>query len=140
MSPSRLSWLPWLLLVTISGRHQLVDVIAAQFADADQARRALFYAAGGLNLVVTYGLIWLLLPKASSVVRFGTAAACAWGMVLEMEVFACRIAAGIDRPVSAPMWRGICDSLTGLPLSTITLAIPALLAYWLATKGSVKNG
>jgi hypothetical protein len=124
----------------ISGRHQLVDVIAQAFSDEDRARRALFYAMGGLDLALAYGLIWFLLPKAPAVIRLGAAAACAWGIVLEAEVFACRIAAGIDKPVAAPMWRGICDGLTGLPLSTITLAIPALIAYWLATKGRAKNG
>lgn len=132
-------WLPWLVVVMVLSRHQLVDVAAAAFDDTDRARRALFYALGGLDLAIAYALVWFLAPVKSAALRIGTALACLWGIVEEAQVFVCRIAAGIDRPVQAPMWRGICDSAS-FPMSTLTLMLPVGIVYWLTTREGHKHG
>lgn len=127
----RASWLFWTVLGASLGRHCVVDVLAMFYADPERARRALFYVAGGLQAALLYALIWALMPRAPRVIYVSTALACAWGILEELQVAGCRLAAGIEARVSAPMWRGLCDAATDLPISTITLAVPLVLVLWL---------
>ena len=130
-------WLPMILLALTAARHQLVDVLAQLCPDPQFARRALFYAFGGIVAAGLYAVVWALLPRRPWAPA--AALACLWGILEESQVAVCRFAAGISRPVSAPMWRGICDSMAGVPMSTVTLAIPVFVAYWWANQGT-KNG
>lgn len=127
------AWLPWVLLGVTLGRHQLVDVVAMAFENRMFARRALFYVAGSIGLMVLYALVWVLVPWRPSSVRIAVALVCCWGMLEEGQTAVCRIGLGLNQPApEVSMWRGICDHLSGLPISTMTLAIPVCIVYWLA--------
>lgn len=128
-------WLAPLLVVLTAGRHQFVDLLAATYDDPDRARRALFYAAGGVVSAALYAVVWHLCPRRPVVMSLAVGMACLWGILEETQVAVCRFAAGIDKPVTVPMWRGICDSLTGAPLSTVVLALPVCIAYLIAQGG-----
>lgn len=127
------SWIPALLFGLTFGRHHCVDWLAQFFADPACARRALFYVAGGIVACALYALIIRLTPWRPHSVRIGVALVCWWGMLEEAQTVICRVGLGLGAP--APIdhpWRNVCDQLAGIPISTITLAIPACIICWLA--------
>lgn len=127
------AWLPALLVGLTLGRHHVVDFAALAFDNAQHARRALFYAAGGVVSASLYGLVWLLTPWRPAQARVGVALVCAWGILEESQVTICRIGLGLNQP--APpihQWRGLCDQLSGVPISTMSLVLPVVIVYWLA--------
>jgi len=129
------SWLPWLLIVLTLGRHHAVDVAALAFDNVAHARRALFYAAGGVVSASLYGIVWLLTPWRPTHRRIAVALVCAWGILEESQVTICRIGLGLSRPApTLDPWRGLCDQLSGTPVSTMTLVLPVVIVYVLATK------
>lgn len=135
----RYGWLPFALLGLTLLRHQLVDVIAETYEHPDIARRGLFYIASGLNLLALYAVVWRLMPTSQKWLHTAVGLVCAYGMLEESEVVICRMAKGLDTAAIAPMWGGLCDQISGLPMSTVTLAIPVYIAYLLATQGN-NNG
>lgn len=128
-------WLVWLLLMLTLGRHYGPDVLSHGYADPDRARRALFYVAGGFQGAALYVLLAFYLPRAPRWLWAAAVAVCAWGALEELQLAACRLAAGIEQRVHAPMWRGLCDVSTGLPLSTLALMAPVFIALWLHAGG-----
>lgn len=127
------AWLPFALFGLTLGRHQLVDVVAQLFDNQGFARRALFYAAGAIVAGALYGLVWLLTPWHPAGVRVAVALVCCWGILEEGQTAVCRIGLGLGRPApDVDPWRGLCDTLSGIPISTMTLAVPVCIVYWLA--------
>jgi hypothetical protein len=132
MQPSR-QWLPFVLFGLTLGRHNVVDFLALLFDNAQFARRALFYAAAGIVGASLYSIVWLLTPWRPAETRIAVALVCCWGILEEAQTTVCRIGLGLSRPApELDPWRGICDQLSGLPISTMTLAIPVCIVYWLA--------
>jgi len=128
-------WLPWLLFGLTLGRHHGVDVVATLFDEPLFARRALFYAAGGIVGAALYALVWLLTPWRPAETRIAVALVCCWGIMEESQTAICRIGLGLGQPApDGAMWRGLCDQLAGVPVSTMTLVLPVLIAYGLAQR------
>lgn len=125
---------PAILFYLTLSRNNLVDIAAQWFDNPLVARRALFYIAGSVLLCWLYAMVWLNTPWRPAGRRIAIALVCCWGILEEGQCAVCRIATGIDQPAKAEMWRGICDQLSSIPASTITLAIPVVIAYWLANK------
>lgn len=115
------------------GRYSAVDWIARLSPDPAFSRKALFYVAGGIVGACMFALVWMLTPWRPVERRIAVALVCCWGMLEESQTAICRIGLGLSTP-APPLdhWRGICDHLSGLPISTMTLAIPVCIAYWLA--------
>lgn len=126
--------LPLLLLVVVVVRHYGADVLAQFYGDTDFARRALFYALGGIQGVVLYAVVWALTPFKPTYVRIGVSILCAWGMLEEAQVAVCRFAWGIERKTEVSMWQGLCDSLSGWPVTMGTLLVVLVALVALRTK------
>lgn len=128
------TWIPAVLVGLTIGRHHAVDVLALAFDNVMHARRALFYAAGGIVSASLYGLVWLLTPWRPAHTRIAVSLVCAWGILEESQVTICRVGLGLGQPAPpVDMWRGLCDQLSGTPVSTMTLVLPVVIVYALAT-------
>lgn len=128
------AWLYWLLFGLTLGRHYVIDVAALAFDGTQYARKALFYASGGAVAASLYGLVWLLTPWRPAHTRIAVALVCLWGILEESQLTICRIGRGINQPVAVDHWRGLCDQLSGVPISTMSLVLPVVIVYWLANK------
>jgi hypothetical protein len=127
--------LPFLLLITVAVRHAGADFLAQLYPDPLLARKAIFYVLGGMQGVLLYAVVWSLTPFKPHHVRIGVSLACTWGILEEFEVAACRIAHGIGSTASAPMWQGLCDSITGWPVTIITLVLVLIVTAARRGKG-----
>lgn len=127
------AWLPALLVGLTLGRHHFVDFAALAFDNVQHARRALFYVAGGVVSAGLYGLVWLLTPWKPAHTRIAVALVCAWGILEESQVAICRVGLGLNQPApTVHQWRGLCDQLSGVPISTMSLVIPVVIVYWIS--------
>lgn len=134
------AWFAAALFALTLGRHYGVDLLASMYADPLAVRRALFYVMGSVVATALYATVWLLTPWRPAETRIAVALVCWWGILEEGQCVVCRIAAGIDQPVRPEMWRGICDQLSGVPISTMTLALPVFIAYGIATNFGRRHG
>lgn len=116
------------LLVTVAV-HYMPAILAVQYKEPLRVERALFYVMQGAKGLVLYGLILWLLPKNKFMVPVWFAVA--WAMWEDALVVGCRLAIGIENPVSNKTnpWEGICEQ-TGM--SNYWLVIPPILiaATW----------
>lgn len=125
-------WLPWALFGLTTGRHNVADLLARLFPDPAFARKSLFYAAAGIVGVGLYSIVWLLTPWRPAQTRVAVALVCSWGILEEAQTTVCRVGLGLGHPApELDPWRGICDQLSGIPIGTMTLAIPVCIIYWL---------
>lgn len=118
-----MSALASLLLALVVMTHYAPAILGSLYADAGAATRAWFYVLRGIEGAALFGLVWALAPRKPAHVRYGIALACAWGMLEESQTAVCRLAVGIERRVTVPIFGGLCDVATGWPVVVITLLL-----------------
>lgn len=125
------------VLLLTAAVHYMPTILSQQYTEPVRIERALFYVMQGAKGLVLYGVILWLLPKNKFMVPVWFAVA--WAMYEDALVAGCRLAIGIENPVSktANPWEGICEQ-TGMANYWLVIP-PILIAATLACLLHVKD-
>lgn len=90
------------LLALIAAVHFGYPLLAASYADPEEAGRVIFYAARGVEGTALFLLVGLFAR------RRVVWAVCLWGAVEESQSAICQLAIGIEKAPAHEMFEGIC--------------------------------
>jgi hypothetical protein len=133
----RKAFLPSLLLVLVVITHYSYDLIASFYANQLAAAKAWHSVLRAVESTVLYLAVWSLVPLKPAAIRYAAALACTWGAAESAQIAACRVLYPMDRPPpDTPLYSGLCDKATGLPLYMMVITAILLVAVLRKTNGS----
>lgn len=119
-----------LLLVIVVAAHYLPDNVASTYAQPVQigAANAWTKVFGHGETMMLWLIVWSLVPHRPVSARIACAVVCAWGAAEHLSAMLCRLQFDMTRPPPSPeLYKGMCDTVTGLPIYMGTMIVVLLI-------------
>ena len=119
-----------LLLVIVVAAHYLPDNIAATYAVDVQTKAANAWTKvfGHGETMMLWLIVWSFVPFRPVSARLACAVVGAWGAAETLSAVACRLQFDMTRPPPDPsLYKGLCDTVTGLPVYMGTMVLVLLI-------------